>query len=305
VSEESSTDAPGTAASGDEPVPGPEPPRRSRRALLILSGAAVLSAALIAVAVVWSLAYGPPGPRYSRVPEPCSLISLATLNAFLPGATASHVSTGAPSHGKAAACGWVSTRDGEDQTVGALVEIFGSSSAITDAEQGYGTWVSTIGHNKGIAASAQSVADLGDRATALLLTARSAADFAAVVNANAVPGAYLVVRSSNAVLVLNYNIIAVAGATTEVPTPGRAQLPDLILMARAILSSLARPAAVSSASGAPFPITRAHSRASPANSRPTLRACQGSRSRGGNTWRASAMRRPAYSRSGQELTRWS
>jgi len=255
VSEESSTDAPGTAASGDEPVPGPvpgpeAPPRRSRRALLILSGAAVLSAALIAVAVVWSLAYGPPGPKYSRVPEPCSLISLATLNTFLPGATASHVSTAAPSHGKAAACGWVSTRDREDRTVGALVEVFSSPSAITDAEHDYGTWVSTIGHNKGIAARTQSVAGLGDRATALLLTARSAADFAAVVDANAVPGAYLIVRSSNAVLVLNYNIIAMAGGTTEVPTPGGAQLPDLISVARAILTSLARPATDSAAPGA-------------------------------------------------------
>ncbi len=251
MSEESSTDAPGTAASGDERVPGPEaPPRRSRRAFLILSGAAVLSAALIAVAVVWSLAYGPPGPKYSRVPEPCSLISLATLNTFLPGATASHVSTAAPSHGKAAACGWVSTRDREDRTVGALVEVFSSPSAITDAEHDYGTWVSTIGHNKGIAARTQSVAGLGDRATALLLTARSAADFAAVVDANAVPGAYLIVRSSNAVLVLNYNIIAMAGGTTEVPTPGGAQLPDLISVARAILTSLARPATDSAAPGA-------------------------------------------------------
>ncbi len=206
---------------------------------------------MIATALVWALAFPPPGPRYSELPEPCTLIGLATVNTFLPGALASQVSTAAPSHGKAASCGWASARDREDRSVGALVEIFSSSSAITDAQQDYDMWVSTIGHNKGIAASTRPVAGLGDRATALLLTARSAADFAAVVNANADPGAYLVVWSSNAVLVLNYGIVAVAGGATQVPTPGGAQLPDLISMARAILSSLAQPATVSSAPGAP------------------------------------------------------
>ena len=238
MSEESSPDAPGTAASADEPVPGPEEPRPRpwRQRILILSCAAV-SLLLIATALVWALAFPPPGPRYSELPDPCALVGLATLNPFLPGATANRGSTSAPGHAKAAVCGWVSTRDREDRTVGALVEIFSSSSAISDAQQNYDSWVSTIGHNKGIAASTRLVAGLGDRATGLLLTAKSAADFAAVLNANAVPGAYLIVWSSNAVLVLNYNIIAMAGETTQVPTPGSAQLPDLISMARAILSS--------------------------------------------------------------------
>lgn len=104
MSEESSPDAPGTVASHAEPATAPEEPRPRplRQRILILSCAAV-SLLMIATALVWALAFPPPGPRYSELPEPCALIGLATLNTFLPGATASQVSTASPSHGKAAA----------------------------------------------------------------------------------------------------------------------------------------------------------------------------------------------------------
>jgi hypothetical protein len=254
VSEESSTDAPGTTASGDELAPGPEaPPRRSRRALLILSCAAAASAALIAVALVWSLAYGPTGPRFSHLPKPCTLISLATLDAYLPGATATPLSISA-GVGQSGFCRWTSTSGGQTTSAFAEVVILGRSSAITSAQQFYATAVSSLGcHCRGVTATTRTVAGLGDQAAVVFITARPDANLRTAPNSGSA-GTCLIVRSSNAVIILNYTAMATATGTLLPPGTHAAQVTFLTSMARDILAGLARPAA-SPAPGLAAPIS--------------------------------------------------
>jgi hypothetical protein len=257
VSEQSSTDAPGTAAvPEDEPVPAPAGSRRRRRrTILILTSAAVISVATIAVAVVWSVAYALPVPRYSRLPAPCTLISLAALDTYLPGATATMPMTSTMGTTRLGGCRWSSTSGADTRILGAAVQIFGAPDAITTAEQIFNANVSLFScHCHGVAVNAQSVTGLGDQARVWYITDGPDADFVTAPNAQD-PGASLVVRSSNALIVLNYNVIVTATETYLPPRADAAQLTALTSMARDILAALARPGASSgpSAPVAPEP----------------------------------------------------
>lgn len=255
VSEESRPDAPGTAAAEGDLVPAPG---KRPRSALILSLSALISAAVIAVAVVWSVGYPPAGPGYSRLPGPCTLISLAALDPYLPGATATPESTPPLAGAEAGACKWTGITGGETKALAAAVLIFGSSSAvsgITAAQQSYDGTVSGLDcHCQGVTVSRQLVTGVGDQATALFIADAPDVNFSTAPNAMT-PGASLVIRSSNALIALNYTVTASGTGTVLAPRTDAAQLTGLISMARGILAALARPAGASPPPGSIAPVS--------------------------------------------------
>ncbi len=238
MSEESSPA--GTEVAGDEAAPGPRWPRRT---VVILAAAAVVFVVTVAAAVVSAVVRpAPPRPAYTTLPEPCTLVSSATLG--LPGATGTPESVAIGSTLEAGSCKWSSRSDGEDKTLTAVVYVFRSPSAIVRAQQSYRNAVAGLGcHCKGVTVSARPVTGLGDQATGLLIAAGPDADFATAPNASD-PGADLIVRSSNALIFLNFDVTATATGVS-LAAVGASQLTGMISVARGILAALARPAGVS------------------------------------------------------------
>jgi hypothetical protein len=271
VSEESSTGTPGTAPPEGEPVPALEaeapessepeaeaevaaapPPtpgpawlRRLRRtSLRVRIAAAVVAAAVIAAVVVVVIPSSSPEPLYASLSEPCGLVGLATLAKYLPDPAAARQSAASSSAYKTGICRWSSTVSGEDRTLVAVITVFGSSSSITSAQQAYAGVLSIIDcHCRGVSVATRAVAGLGDQATTVVVTGNPDADVATVPE-DPFPGAYLIVRSSNAEIHLVYGTTSTGTATVR--PAGAAQLAGMIAVARGILAGLARHAAVSS-----------------------------------------------------------
>lgn len=128
MSEDSSTGAPGAAASEDEPAPSPaaEAPEagpsaaraRGRRwvsrargtSLRVRLTAAVAAATVIAAVVVVALPSSPP-PDYTSLPAPCGGISLASLTTILPHPTGTRQSVPTDDALSQESCKWSSTAD--------------------------------------------------------------------------------------------------------------------------------------------------------------------------------------------------
>ncbi len=225
MSEESSTDAPGTAAGEGEPVSAQEePPPRSRRTALVLRCAAVLSVALIAVAVVWSVAYPLAGSKYSHLPQmwqgpvyaspddACTLIRASTLATYLPSATVGL--------GYRVNCIWNGVNG--SPALGLAVSIWRDPDS---AQGGFQYNVQSFvqyAHHRYKFYGAQPVNYLGERATAVFVTALG------------YPTVALFVVSGNAEIVLTFSPRP-PGAP---PLSRAAMLAADIVMAREVLADL-------------------------------------------------------------------
>jgi hypothetical protein len=247
VSEESITGAPGLEAGAPGAVP-PSPPTapwlRQTSLRVRVAAAAVVVAVIVPVMIVVSRSSV--GPAYSRLPAPCGLVSLATVARYLPDPTRSPESMLTGGAYQAGSCRWASTDGGEDRTLVAEVFVFGSSSALTAAQQAYNGSVSAFGcHCQGVTVSTQPVAGLGDQAAAFFIADGPAATVVTAPNA-AFPGTSLLVRASNAEIALNYDATDAATGTSLAPAAGSAPLTGMISVARGILAALAEPAAVAS-----------------------------------------------------------
>jgi hypothetical protein len=222
----------------------------SRTSLRVRVAAGVTAAAVIAAIVFVTMPSSPPPkPTYASLSVPCSLVSLATLARYLPNPMGTPLSTYGASTIRAGGCKWSGMTGGQDRTLQAIIGVFGSSSAVTDAQHDYNARVSALGcHCKGVSVSTRPVTGLGDGATAVFITAGPDPDFATAPNATAA-GVNLIVWSSNAGMTLSYTAI-VAG--TVLP-PDPATLDWLVAMAHGILADLARPAAISAAPVSPEP----------------------------------------------------
>ena len=253
MSEDSSTGAPGTAA----PEAATRAPGRrltswlSRTDLRVRIAAGVTAAAVIAAVAFVAIpsSPAPPKPAYAGLPVPCRLVSLATLARYLPNPMGTPLSTYGASTIRSGGCKWSGTTGGQDRALQAIIGVFGSSSAVTDAQRAYNATVSSLGCQcPGVSVSTRPVAGLGDGATAVFITAGPDPDFVTSPNATAA-GANLTVWSSNAEMTLSYTAIA---AGTALP-PDPAKLDWLVAVAHGILADLARPAAISAAPVSPEP----------------------------------------------------
>ena len=223
----------------------------SRTSLRVRIAAGVAAAAVIAAIVFVAIpsSSSPPKPVYAGMPAPCDLVSLVTLARYLPNPMGTPLSTYGASTVRSGGCKWSGTTGGEDRTLQAVIGVFGSSSAVTDAQHDYNARVSALGcHCEGVSVSTRPVTGLGDGAAAVFITAGPDPDFATAPNATAA-GVNLIVWSSNAEMTLSYSAI-VAG--TVLP-PDPAKLNWLVAVAHGILADLARPASISAAPVSPEP----------------------------------------------------
>jgi hypothetical protein len=245
VPEESSADgAESEPGRPDTPVPAfpvPRPPR-PRRTLLIGFGAGIGIAALIAVIVVVIMRPGAQAQGYTVMPAPCALISGTHLATYVPDATGTQRSVPSSSTHQTAACYWETISGREDLSLSVQVDIYSSAPGVTLAAQTFRQArysVSCPRCPKGIRAeqTAEPVSGLGNQSTAWVVTIGSGAGAARWV--------YLVVRSENADVYLQYSIDPIVG-TAQPPPGGTALLADAAAMARDVLASLASPAKTAS-----------------------------------------------------------
>jgi len=221
-----------------------------RRPKVAAAVAVVLAGALAAGIIVAVTPSAAPGPRYTSLPaHSCGMISPAHLAAYLPGATGTQesiVSGVSANLVEIGTCKWSSRSGGTDQTLLAQAFVFGTKTALANAEQSYRDNLSGTGaacHCARVAVSSRPVAGLGDKAEELYVAPRPDANFIDAPIA-ASPGTTLLVLSSNAFVGINLDSTAAATGDFLARPPGAAQLAGLAAMARDILAALARPSSV-------------------------------------------------------------
>jgi hypothetical protein len=224
-----------------------------RRPLLAGFGAGILAAAIVSGVVYEAqLPSGPPRGAYASLPkQPCAMVSAAELAKYLPEATGTPESIGSTGSVRQGLCKWSSAAGGEARTLTAQVLLFGSPSSVSQAQQIYQSIASTLGcHCKGVTVSTRPVSGLGDQAREAFVSAGPEANIVSSPSAS-FAGANLVVRSSNAVVILNLDTTATATGASLASPPSAAQLATMNAMARGVLAGLARPGSAPAAASAP------------------------------------------------------
>jgi hypothetical protein len=144
-----------------EPVPpeegSPPPPRppSGRRNVLIVGVAAAAAAAVVAVVLVTVQPTGQPQRstgqpqrstglaaagrprRYTSLPAPCALVPAAMVAGYVPGAVGAGQGPSTSGTTETAACTWSGLADGEVRILTAQVSLYGSATAITDAQNAF------------------------------------------------------------------------------------------------------------------------------------------------------------------------
>jgi hypothetical protein len=235
------------------PTAPPTGPWLRASSVRVRIAAVVVAVAALATVLVTVVHSGSSQPVYSSLPEPCALVSPATVARYLPNATRTPESMFASNTYQAGSCKWASSTGADDRTLVAQAFVFDSSSSVTAARQAYDNSLSAFGcHCQGVTVSTQSVAGLGDQAAVFYITDGPAATVATAPNA-AFPGTSLLVRSSNAEVALNYDVTVPATGTALAPATGTAQLTGLMSMAQDVLDAMAQPSAVASVPFSPEP----------------------------------------------------
>ena len=130
------------------------------------------------------------------------MISAAELANVLPGAAGTPETVAQASQTSQVQCKWSSTAGSATRTLIGQVLVFSSPSSVRLAQQDYRMTVASLGcHCRGVRASTRPVSGVGDQATEAFVTAGPDADFVSSPAA-ALPGTNLLVRSSNAVVLL-------------------------------------------------------------------------------------------------------
>jgi hypothetical protein len=109
-----------------------------RRPKVAVAAAVVLAGAVAAGTTVAVTPSASPGPRYASLPaHSCGMISPPHLAAYLPGSTGTQESVAsgvAAALVKIGACKWSSRSGGTDQTLLAQALVFGTKTAVANAE---------------------------------------------------------------------------------------------------------------------------------------------------------------------------
>jgi hypothetical protein len=171
----------------------------------VVAGAAVAMALLVAAVATWLASPGRPSPRYSALPDPCALVSAASIGRYAPGAQKFPASLDVSSGIVFGDCSWSAGKT----MINVEVTLYSSA---TDAAKTMAP--------PGVSRSMQPVAGLGDHAVA---------DLTASGN---VRTAYLAVQSGNAVIGVSYgspagsrDAAAVRSAATALAGAALALLP--------------------------------------------------------------------------------
>jgi hypothetical protein len=248
VSEESSTDAPGTAAARRRP---PLWLSQTSPNVRILAAAAVVAVTAVIVAVVSAVvpaSSSPPKVAYTRMPAPCQVLTAATVARYLPDATYSGKSEPVIDGVLVGSCNWTSISGGQARSLGMSIFIYESSSWRSGVQSQYQEFASTFSSGitgKGSTVSTRSVTGLGDQAVSIVVAR------AQVQGQPVPPQIGLVARSGNADFVFTYSISPIG--PTPVPAIA-AQVAATFVMARDALAALAHPKAVQATGPASSPL---------------------------------------------------
>jgi hypothetical protein len=183
------------------------------------------------------------------------MVSGASLAKYMPDATSSPQGRPSSSTDQEGACTWSSITGGQDRSLLVQVDVFGSSTGLTKAQQDYKRRVFAPSCCKGVTVSTRPVTGLGDQAIAQVITTSMSQGAEP-----SPPGINLIVRSGNADIDLAYGHLPVGSARPALTTA--AELAGAIAMSRDVLAALANPVAAASAAAAP-------SAASPAAASPS------------------------------------
>jgi hypothetical protein len=211
----------------------PRPPRK-RRTALIVSIAGVLTAAVVAAIVLLPASQ----PRqYTGLPEPCTLVSAATLATYMPGAAGGAHSLLTSSTHQKGVCTWSSITGREDLNLSVDADIYSSSTGLTQAQQAFNAEVRAFDENgNGITVTTRSVTGIGDQATVMFITGTGTG------SSGAMHAVGLFARSDNADIHLTYTISPYESAP---PPPTKAALlADALAMTRNVMAALTGPAAI-------------------------------------------------------------
>lgn len=189
---------------------------RSRR---LVAGAALTMALLVAAVATWLASPGRPSPRYSALPDPCALVSAASIGRYAPGAQKSPPSLDVATGIVFGGCNWSA----------------GSTGIYVDVTLYPAAADATRTMAQGALRSMPPVAGLGDRAVVDLTDNRN------------IRTAQLTAQSGNAIVDMSYNSPAGSHDAAAVRSAATA-------LARAALALLpAAPAANSDSGAVGFP----------------------------------------------------
>ena len=224
-------EAPKPSASEGEASSSAAP--RLRRLVRIGAGAAVIAVVALIAAVASMAAPSSPRPLlYTKLPAGCTLVRVATLAKYAPTAEGRPYGGAPSSTDHFTGCAWFTSMADEGVSLYVSAEVYGSSDWLDTAKRNYDAWA--YGRYRGYEMTARSVPGLGDQATNLFVTRTSGK--VGGTGPWTVPEILLVVRSRNAVIMVNY--IVVAGQNPP-PKPSDAALEAAaIAMARDVLAVL-------------------------------------------------------------------
>ena len=203
-----------------------------------------MAAVIAAVVLVVARPGGQP-LKYTSLPPACDTVSAASLAKYLPDATSSPQSRPSSSADQEGACSWSSITGGQDRDLLVLLDVYGTSSGLTKAQQAYQGDIALSVSSHDATLSRRLVTGLGDQATAQFIIVKPGGTGTAA----APPQVILTVRSGNADINLSYAVFPIGSARPAL-TPA-AELAGTIAMARDVLVALANPAAAASAAAAP------------------------------------------------------
>jgi hypothetical protein len=184
------------------------------------------------------------------------MVTAASLAKYMPDATSNPQSVPSSSTDQRGICSWSSITGREDRILVALVEIYGSSSGLTDAQEAYDGEISVKCPCRGLKITKQAVTGLGDQAAAVFTTFLGSAD---TNSAGQIPGITVHVRSGNAAITVDYGFDPIGSPPP--PSAITALLAGTIAMARDVLAALANPTAA--------PVTAAPATAAPSSASPS------------------------------------
>jgi hypothetical protein len=187
-----------------------------RRSRPLVAGAAVAMALLVAAAATWLASPGRPGPRYSALPDPCALVSAASIGRYAPGAQKFPTSLDVSSGIVFGDCIWSAGQT----TISVEVTLYSSAADAAETMAPHGAL-----------RSRQPVVGLGDRAVADLTDNRN------------IRTSQLTVESGNAIIDMSYSSPAGSHDAAAVQSAATA-------LARAALASLPTAPAAGTGTGA-------------------------------------------------------
>jgi hypothetical protein len=175
---------------------------------------------------------------YHDLPGRCQLLSARALAAYLPDAITTTLQPPGASSSSTTSCSWTSISGHQNRELVTGVDLYDGAEGVTLARRGFGDAISEFRSSggTGVTVTAHPVAGVGDQAESVGDNAARAADPQLPATLT------LEVRSSNALVTIDYSDTPISSLYTPSGGQDTAGLAAEIALARDVLTVLARPA---------------------------------------------------------------